>query len=147
MMDNSFAYSEVLEILNNMDKKYVNKIPKKLIDYFNDNSSDNYIKHIDLNVDLKEQKLSKKTLDILALINLKYWTKSEEHRKRLLKQYSENEKNLQKERAKKYNTDDLFKNNNTKQFNNTNEFALIEKKTSLITRFINKIKSIIKKTV
>lgn len=147
MMDNSFAYSEVLEILNNMDKKYVNKIPKKLIDYFNDNSSDNYIKHIDPNVDLKEQKLSKKTLDILALINLKYWTKSEEHRKRLLKQYSENEKNLQKERAKKYNTDDLFKNNNTKKFNNTNEVALIERKASLITRFINKIKSIIKKTV
>lgn len=145
MMDNSFAYSEVLEVLNNMDKKYVNKIPKKLMDYFNDNSSDNYIKHINPNVDLKEQKLSKKTLDILALINLKYWTKSEEHRKRLLKQYSENEKKLQEERKKKYNTEDLFKNKNTKQFNNPNEVALIEKKESFITKIINKFKSIFRK--
>jgi len=143
MMDNSFAYSEVLEVLNNMDKKYVNKIPKKLIDYFNDNSSDNYIKHIDPNVDLKEQKLNKKTLDILALINLKYWTKNEEHRKRLLKQYSDNEKKLQKERSIKYNSEELFKNN--KQINNSAEVALIEKKESFITRIINIFKSIFKK--
>lgn len=142
MMDNSFAYSEVLEVLSNMDKKYVNKIPKKLIDYFDVNSSENYIKHINPNVDLKEQKLSKKTLDILALINLKYWTKSEEHRKRLLKQYSDNEKKLQEERVIKYNTKDLFKNKNINQFNNSNEVALIEKKESFITKIINKFRSI-----
>ena len=145
MMDNSFAYSEVLEVLDNMDKKYVNKIPKKLIDYFNDNSSDNYIKHIDPNVDLKEQELSKKTLDILALINLKYWTKNEEHRKRLIKQYSDNEKILQEERAIKYNTEDLFKNKNIKQFDNPNNVALIERKESFITKIINKFKSIFSK--
>lgn len=147
MIEDSFAYSEVLEVLNNMDKKYVNKIPKKLIDYFNDNSSDNYIKHIDPNVDLKEQKLSKKTLDILALINLKYWTRNEEHRKKLLKQYSENEKRFQEEKAKKYDPDNLFKNKNTEQLHNQDKLSLIEKKESFITKIINKIKKILKKSM
>lgn len=96
MMDNNYAYSEVLDILSNMDEKYVNKIPKRLIEYFNDNSSGSYKKHINPYIDLKEQNLSKKTLNILALINLKYWTKNEKHKQELLKQYRRNEENLKK---------------------------------------------------
>lgn len=95
MMDNGYAYSEVLEVLNSMDKKYIDKIPVKLIEHFKANSNGNYESHLKLGVPLKEQKLSKKTLDILALLNLKYWTKNEEHVERLLKQYRENGKKQQ----------------------------------------------------
>jgi len=145
MMDNSFAYSEVLEVLSYMEEKYVDKVPKKLIEFFKDNSSKNYTKHINPNEDLKKQKLSKKTLDILALINLKYWTNNKEHKQRLIKQYNENEKRIQDERTAKYNTENLFKSKNTKQFNNSNEVALIEKKASFFIRIINKFKSVLKK--
>lgn len=96
MMDNSYAYSEVLDVLSNMEQKYVDKIPKKLIEYLKYNSSNNYKKHIDSYIDLKEQTLSKKALNILALINLKYWTIDEEHKQKLLKQYRENEEKLKK---------------------------------------------------
>lgn len=96
MMDNGYAYSEVLDILSNMDEKYVNKIPKRLIEYFNKNSSGSYKKHIEPGIDFKKQNLSKRTLNILALINLKYWTKDEEHKKMLLKKYRENEENFKR---------------------------------------------------
>ena len=144
-MDDSYAYSEVLEILNNMDKKYVNKIPKKLLDFFNNNSSKNYIEHINPEQDLKEQKLSKKTLDILALINLKYWTKSEEHRKELLMKYRENGRKLEEELARQYSTDNLFKNKRIQEVEKKEEVSLIERKETFIERVFNFIKNIFKK--
>ncbi len=43
------------------------------------------------NIDFESQQLSKDTLNILAVINYKFWTKDAEHKKWLLSQYRKNE--------------------------------------------------------
>lgn len=139
------SYTEVLTILNYMETEYQEKIPKKLIDFFERNSAKDYKFDIDLAIPLKEQKLKAKTLSLLAMLNLNYWCKSDEEKQELIKHYSENEKRYQEELREKYNPDNIFKKRNQEnQIEENiiqNEVALVEYKESIFRRFINKIKS------
>ena len=139
------SYTEELTILNYMETEYQEKIPKKLIDFFERNSAKDYKFDIDLAIPLKEQKLKAKTLSLLAMLNLNYWCKSDEEKQELIKHYSENEKRYQEELREKYNPDNIFKKRNQEnQIEENiiqNEVALVEYKESIFRRFINKIKS------
>ncbi len=104
------AYAEIIEILNNIEEKYKEKLPNKLIDFFKENSAKNYEKHIKKNISLNEQKLQKETIDILAMLTLNYWCNSEEEKAELTSMYSDNELKYQEELREKYNPDNLFKN-------------------------------------
>ena len=95
MMNNSYVYSEVLEVLDNMEQKYVNNIPNKFIELLKKNASSDYIKHINPSIPLQKQNLNKMTLNILAIINLKYWVNDEEHKKELLEKYKQNNKRIE----------------------------------------------------
>ena len=95
MMNNSYVYSEVLEVLDNMEQKYVNNIPNKFIELLKMNASSDYIKHINPSIPLQKQNLNKMTLNILAIINLKYWVNDEEHKKELLEKYKQNNKRIE----------------------------------------------------
>ena len=66
------AYSEVLEVLRHMNKIYVDKIPKKLIMFFYDNCSLDY--EYRMTKPIEEENLKEATIDILALLNLNYWS-------------------------------------------------------------------------
>ena len=88
----SKAYSEVLEILSYMEQKYVDKIPQKLLDLFNEEKNKDYIPNINSNISLAEQGLQRKTLALLAMLNLNYWCENEEEKREMLKIYSENDK-------------------------------------------------------
>ena len=66
------AYSEVLEVLRHMNKIYVDKIPKKLIMFFYDNCSLDY--DFRMTKPIGEEKLKDKTLDLLAILNMNYWS-------------------------------------------------------------------------
>lgn len=90
-MNMGYAYAEVLEILGNMNPVYVNKIPEKLMQQMRDGASPDYVSHIDENIDLAEQNISEGALNILAIINLKYWVETEEERRELIKLYSQND--------------------------------------------------------
>lgn len=140
------SYVEVLTILGYMETEYQEKIPKKLIDFFERNSAKDYKFDIDLAIPLKEQKLKAKTLSLLAMLNLNYWCKSNEEKQELIKRYSENEKKYQEELRKRYNPDNIFKKqqekSNIEENVIQNEVALIEYKESIFRRLINKIKSI-----
>lgn len=70
----NYAFAEVLDILEHMDEKYINKIPEKLIKLFKDNASTEYKKHINSYHDLKDVNLNKDTIKLLALIKIKYWS-------------------------------------------------------------------------
>lgn len=106
----NIAYSEIIEILNNIEEKYKEKLPNKLIDFFKENSAKNYEEHILKNISLNEQKLQKETIDILAMLTLNYWCNSEEEKAELMSMYSDNELKYQEELREKYNPDNLFKN-------------------------------------
>ena len=103
------AYVEVLEVLNNMESKYVKKIPSKLIEFFERNASREYIFHLDSKVPFEEQVLKDTTLNILAMINYNYWCEDEEHKRYLLNKYNENEIKYQEMLIEKYSRDNLFK--------------------------------------
>ena len=104
------AYIELLEVLKRMDKALVEKIPKDLIKFFDQNKAEDYDFIYNDNLSLSEQNLNSITLSLLAMLNLNYWCEDEEHKKELLKKYNENEVKYQEELREKYNPDNLFKN-------------------------------------
>ena len=110
------AYVEVLEVLKHMEQKYVEKIPKKLIELLKNNASKEYKFSLDKNIPFEEQKLKNSTINILAMLNYNYWCEDEEHKRYLLNKYNENEIKYQKMLMEKYSRDNLFK----KETNNSN---------------------------
>ena len=105
----SKAYTEVLLILSYMEQKYIDMIPKKLLELFNEEKDKNYQPNINPNISLAEQNLQRKALALLAMLNLNYWCVDENERKDLLKMYSENDKKIEAEMRERYNPDNLFK--------------------------------------
>ena len=106
---NSYAYAEVLDVLNNMEDEYVEKIPKSFIEYLKENSSNDYQNHVTLDKPLEKQNLNSKTLSILAAISLKYWVESDEHKKELLNKYRENGEKQTEKLNKKTEIEEIFK--------------------------------------
>ena len=98
--EEKIAYKQVITILDNMEPEYKEKIPKKLVKLFEENSDENYEFHLDLTRPLKEQELNSKTLALLAMLNLNYWCETEEEKQELIKHYTENERKYQEELRK-----------------------------------------------
>lgn len=72
------AVSETLDILEHMDKTYIDKIPKKFISFLKENKLQNYKSNLDHTKKLYEMELKEQTKDILAIICMKYWYSEEE---------------------------------------------------------------------
>ena len=102
------AYSEVNKFLELIGEEMTNKIPLKLRKFFKREMDQNYIPTINTNIPIKEQNLKRKTIAIIAGLNLQYWCK-EDRKKELLEIYFNNEKKYQEELREKYNPDDIFK--------------------------------------
>ena len=102
------AYSEVNKFLELIGEEMSNKVPFKLRKFFEREMDKNYIPTINTNIPIKEQNLKRKTIAIIAGLNLQYWCK-EDRKQELLEIYSNNEKKYQEELHKKYNPDDIFK--------------------------------------
>ena len=84
------SYSDICYILSALDEEYIKLIPSKLIDFFKENSDEQYISTIDLSKPLIEQNISEETEQLICLLNLNYWCTSEE-KEILLKKYKINE--------------------------------------------------------
>lgn len=119
MITNEFAEAsaEIIEILSYIPNEYIQKIPKKLRDFFNLVKSNNYILKIDPYKSLEEQELKQKTKTLLTIIYKNYWC-NEKEKKVLDGILIENEKKYEEEIRQKYNPDDIFKNRNTKKIEN-----------------------------
>ena len=108
----SIAYSEVLIILKHMNKELVSKIPQKLLDFFYKEADSNHTLSLDYSIPLKEQKLNKSTLPLLAMLLINYWCNTQEEKEELINKYFENEQKYQEQLREKYNPDFLFNKNN-----------------------------------
>ncbi len=145
----SIAYAEVYEILSFMEQKYVDMIPLKLLELFKEEKEKEYKPNIKPTIPLDEQNLQKKTLSILAMLNLNYWCENENEKKELIALYAENDKRKEEELREKYNPDNLFKkkeqiveDNEIKQENT----QLIEyKEQNIFKKILNKIMNFFKK--
>ena len=85
------AYSEVSEISKSIPMAYLNKIPKDVLNIFKTKRDKNYKVNINPNLPLEDQKLHRKTLILLSVLNLDYWCDPDE-REEILNIYWKNEK-------------------------------------------------------
>ena len=127
-LKNNYAYSEVLDIIDNMEVKYKGMLPKKLIDFLNENRDFEYQKHVDPQIPLGQQNISKEAITILAMINLKYWVKDEKHKVELTDKYRENNKEINNNELNRI----LESSNNT--YTTQNEYKQDDESKSLIVK-------------
>ena len=102
------SISEVLDIINNMEDIYREKISTKFMEFLVKNQNENYMNHMNPNLEINEQIKGKKTKEILAIIAYNYWY-NEEQREEYKKRLKENEEIHQQELRKLYDTYNLFK--------------------------------------
>lgn len=139
------AYSEVDEFLELLSDEQINKIPRKLREFFKEEKDQNYKKGIHPEYPIKNQDLKEETLGIIALLNLQYWCENENEKQRLKQVYAKNEEKYQKVLQEKYNVDNLFKKHSSspkEEYTITNEVSMVEYKESILKKFVNKIKNI-----
>lgn len=101
------AYVEILTIINNMDEKYKQAIPKKLLEFFEKNKDNKYKFQIN-DLTLKNQTLLKETIGILIILEMKYWCKDEKTKIFLKQKLILNEYNYKKDLQNKYNLKNIF---------------------------------------
>ena len=59
--EQAMAYTEVVEVLKYMSKEEVNKIPKDILDFYNNNMDVSYKFNVNINKPFEEQVLLEKT--------------------------------------------------------------------------------------
>ena len=130
----SQAYSEVYEILKYIPMSYLNKIPKEVLNIFKNKRDKNYNVKINPNLPLEDQKLHRKTLLLLSVLNLDYWCQPKE-REEILNIYWKNEK-------ESYMVID--EDENIEQ-NESNTSLVLYREENIIEKLWNKLKSIFRR--
>ena len=148
--NNSKAYSEVYQIVNMMEKIYLDRIPKNVLDFLDGARDKEYQPIIEVNKPLNEQKLQRYTMVLLAILDLNYWCDSEEEKQELLDMFNRNTEikiEQQKELEIKYNPDNLFKKKQTiSELEENEKLSMIEyKEPNIIKRILDKILNMFKK--
>ena len=146
------AYTEVLYYLKGIDKKSIEKIPKKLVELLEENADKDYECKFDYNLPLSELNLSDEALGLIGMIAYNYCCNSPEEKQELEKIFIANEKEYQKQLKEKYNLDNMFKKNKEQtdmqqESQETSNVALVEYKESIFKRIINKIKAFVNKKI
>lgn len=138
------AMAEVIYYLKGIRQEDVDKIPKKFIQFLNENASKEYICNFDYNRPLKELNILDETRGIIGMICYNYWCVTEQQKELYLKKLSQNEQQYQEILHEKYNLDNLFKNRKQEYVEETqniaNEVAMVEYRGSTLKKVINKIK-------
>ena len=138
----SEAIVEVLEILQYSDSDIIEKILKKLIEFWQRNKSTTYKPNIDHEKTINEMKLKKKTKSIITMIYLNYLC-NEEEKNNINLILKDNEEKYQQKLREKYNLEDIKK-HNQKQEEEENRvatnIAVLENREPILKKVINVIK-------
>ena len=108
------SYAEVDYIIHHMNEKYIEKLPETLVYFFKEMKDPEYKIYINPYKPLQNQGLKKYTLEIIALLHLKYWCENEERKKELYEIMLKNESKLENQMKEKFSIDNLFDNNSIK---------------------------------
>lgn len=141
-IDTLMAYSEVYEILKQLDEDSRKKVPESVREFLENERLKEYKPKIDIETPLIEQNLKRKTIVLLTMINLNYWCTTQQEKQEALDEITKNDKESQ-ELLEKYNPDNLFKKKQEDICQNTE--IVVYKKQSALKRFLDKIIRIIKK--
>lgn len=140
------AYKEVVEILKFVSKENVDKIPKEMLDMFEEEQDKEYNFKVDTTKSFEEQELLEETKAIFSNIFRDYWA-NDYQRKVIIEKENMDRIKLEEE---KYDSKDLFK-NNQKNFNKQNNNGKVDvnltvvKKENLFKKLIDKIFKSLKK--
>lgn len=107
---NANAMAEVIYYLQGIKQEDIDKIPKKFIQYLNENASKEHKCDFDYNKPLKELNLLDETRGIIGMICYNYWCVTEKQKEEYLKRLSQNEQQYQKILNEKYNSNNIFEN-------------------------------------
>ena len=102
------AYAEVNYIINHMNVKYKEMIPEKILTFFSEFSDPNHNINLNPYIPLQNQGLQRYTLEIIALLHLKYWCENEERKKELYDIMLENQAKLDSQMSSRFNVENLF---------------------------------------
>ena len=132
---------ETIYVLKNFNPTFTSKISKRILKDLEElaKTSKKEVK-IDKTKSLKDQNILPETKDMIALLYYNYIGLPEE-KKEIIQKWNENEARYQERLRRKYNLDNVFKKENTKENNNT---SMIEYKKNIFQRIFEKIKEIIK---
>lgn len=78
--EDKIAYSEILYLLGTMDQNYVHKIPRDLIDFFNEASLKGYKVEIKDNLPKYTENFKPYTIDLFNVLNLNFWCEDEKEK-------------------------------------------------------------------
>lgn len=101
------TYAEVYNILNVLGDKYKNKVPKKFIEFLDDNRNKDYSLKID-EKNYESINISRDALTIISILNLNYWVESEDEKQALIEKYKKNDEEFQ-EKINRYKDIDWLK--------------------------------------
>lgn len=113
------AYAEVDYIINHMNQKYKEKVPPKMLAFFSELKDPNHVVKINPYVPLQNQGLKRYTLEIIALLHLKYWCEDEERKKELYNIMLRNQEKLEEQMRDRYSVEKLFDNTSETASENT----------------------------
>ena len=150
-IENAKAYTEVLEIINNLPYNDYVKIPKEKIEFFEKNKDPNYNFKINIENDISEQEFLPKTHAIVIALFKNYFLNSEQQEK-LERLLYLNEMAQEEEKRKKYNPN-VFENDKPKtvvqniQETETKENTelIVYKEENILLKIKNYFKGIIKR--
>lgn len=146
--ETALAYAEVDAILELLEDEYVNRVPIYIREYFKDEKDKEYHPKININETLNIQNLKRKTMVLLAILNLNYWCDSEEEKLEFLKELNNNENikiKEEQELREKYNSDNIFKKKNDTPENEESTAIIEYKEQNFIKKIIEKIMRIFKR--
>ena len=112
MINNTYAkaYTEVLEILKYFPEEEYKKIPIEKINFYKSNMDKDYKFTINPEIDLANQNISKEANAIIVSLYRDYYA-TEEQKVKINEILDLNQKKEELEKRKKYNPDDIFRNN------------------------------------
>ncbi len=120
-LDDIKAYAEIDYIINHMNEKYINKVPEKIRIFFSKFKDPTYEVKINPYVPLENQGLQTYTLEIIALLHLRYWCEDEKRKQELYEMMIENEEKLESHIKEKIDIDEIFDENFTVKEENEEE--------------------------
>lgn len=101
---------ELDEVLKYLNTEELEKIPYEIRNAIKEKKDKNYVWNYDESKDLSDQNLNRKTIAMLSYLNMEYLL-NDEQRMLMEKLHRLNEEKLEREKSKKYNPNNIFKNN------------------------------------
>ena len=104
------AITEVIHYLKGIRVEDYEKIPKKIINYLEENSSKEYKCEFDYNKPLSELELLDETKGMIGILCYNYWSDTSEKKEKFMNILKENSEKNQEELKKKYDVNNIFNN-------------------------------------